>query len=93
MNASVTNIAKVAKQTPEEVQAEIADVMERARRAQRVVENYTQEQADAWSRRSAGMSSRTGRRWRGWPSTRAVSAATRTRSRNSRTGSWERWPT
>lgn len=47
MNASVTNIAKVAKQTPEEVQAEIADVMERARRAQRVVENYTQEQADA----------------------------------------------
>lgn len=47
MNANVKNVARAAKQTPEEAQAEITAMVERARRAQRAIEDYTQEQADA----------------------------------------------
>jgi sulfoacetaldehyde dehydrogenase len=47
MNTAVTSIAKPAKQTPEEAQAEIAVMVDRARQAQRSIENYTQAQADA----------------------------------------------
>jgi sulfoacetaldehyde dehydrogenase len=46
MNTAVTSIAKPAKQTPEEAQAEIAVMVDRARQAQRSIENYTQAQAD-----------------------------------------------
>ncbi len=47
MNTAVTNIAKAARQTPEDAQAEIAALVDRARQAQRAIENYTQAEADA----------------------------------------------
>lgn len=48
MTATATTIAaKPAKQTPEEAQAEIAAMVERARRAQRAIEHYSQAEADA----------------------------------------------
>jgi sulfoacetaldehyde dehydrogenase len=47
MNTIVKNIVKPVKQTPEEAQAEIAVMVDRARQAQRAIENYTQAEADA----------------------------------------------
>jgi sulfoacetaldehyde dehydrogenase len=47
MDTAVTNIARKAKQTPEEAAAEIEAMVARARIAQKAIENYTQEEADA----------------------------------------------
>lgn len=47
MNASVAEVSRAAKQTPEEAHAEVAAIVDRAREAQKAIENYSQEQADA----------------------------------------------
>jgi sulfoacetaldehyde dehydrogenase len=47
MNAPVTNIDKPAKQTPQEAEAEIAQMVARARRAQQAIAGYSQAEADA----------------------------------------------
>lgn len=47
MTSTVTKAVQAAKQTPEEANAEIAVMVDRARQAQRAIENYTQAEADA----------------------------------------------
>ena len=47
MSTAAATITKPGKQTPEEVQAEIAAMVDRARSAQQTIENYTQAEADA----------------------------------------------
>lgn len=47
MTATAPTIAKPAKQTPEEAQAEIACMVARARKAQQAIEHFTQAEADA----------------------------------------------
>jgi sulfoacetaldehyde dehydrogenase len=47
MNTIVANIAKPARQSPEEARAEVAVIVERARRAQEAIGNYGQAEADA----------------------------------------------
>ena len=47
MNTAAATITKPGKQTQEEVQAEIAAMVDRARSAQQTIENYTQAEADA----------------------------------------------